>query len=752
MSATYDDDADDTKAKAKGKKAAEAEADLIADAKDLYRVAEETWQQNRRDFLEDIKFARLEEQWPEKIKRDRELDGRPCLTLNQLHAFIFQVVNDARQNRPSIDVHPVSGGADPKTAEFFNGLIRHIQQSSDADVAFDTAVDAAVSGGFGFFRINTAYGCDDNFEKDLVFEQIADAAAVYPDPHSTKADSSDWNDCFIIDEMSKKAWEKRWPEKDCISFDTEVFSHRDVADEEMLTYAEHWSREEVLRTIVSLTAADTDMAAGAPDIHAQAQAVMDDQPQGDALIVGMDVYTEHRDLFDALGMTIQGQREVKSYKVTQRLLSGSEVLETVEWAGTYIPIVPVWGELLTVEGKRHLRSLVRGAKDAQRMYNYWSTCSTELVALAPKAPFIGKTGQFVTDAAKWATANTTPYSYIEYDTPVDGNDTGPPQRQPFAGVPAGAVQQTEQAQQNIMSIIGVYKSSLGAQSNEESGVAINARDAQADTGTFHFRDNLNRAIRHAGRILLDLIPKVYSTPRILRILGTDGKAQMVPVNQPVPVTDPKTGQPQMQQDPQTLELVAITHVLDLTAGKYDLVVKTGPNFASQREQLVSLLMELIRSDRELAPLVMDLIVKNFDIPDADEIVQRLQAQGPQSPALKQARDVIQKGGAQIQALQAEIAKLKADRDYKGRELEIKAFGAETDRLQAIVPEGDPAAVDPAQMAQLVMTSLFHIMQSPDIFEAAQNGAGPEDLTALLMAKMGQGASPDAPAPGLPQAA
>jgi hypothetical protein len=202
--------------------------------------------------------------------------------------------------------------------------------------------------------------------------------------------------------------------------------------------------------------------------------------------------------------------------------------------------MPVYGDEVMVDGKRYFRSLIRDAKDPQRMFNYWRTTTTELVALAPKAPFIGKKGTFKTDAAKWATANTQSHSVIEFDSEM-------PQRQPFAGVPAGALQEALNSSDDMKSIMGIYDASLGARSNETSGKAIMARQREGDVSTFHFLDNMSRAIRHAGRIIIDLIPHIYQNDRIVRVLGEDGTPSQAPLGQPVPVKD-EQGQPVMNQE------------------------------------------------------------------------------------------------------------------------------------------------------------------------------------------------------------
>jgi hypothetical protein len=531
--------------------------------------------------------------------------------------------------------------------------------------------------------------------------------------------------------MPKKAFEERWPKAECVSFDaTSYVKRKEVSDEEMIQVAEWWTRKKGVRTITAVSPPDMNQAMAMPDASAQALQLVSDQ-----MIVSMDVLEANKALFQALGMAPVGKtRDVETWKVTQRICSGAEVLEVVDWAGTYIPIVPVYGEEVFVEGVRHLRSMVRDAKDPQRMLNYWRTVSTELVALAPKTPFIGAVGSFDTDAKKWAAANTETHAYIEYD---QVNGAPPPQRQPFAGVPAGAVNEANTAGEDIMSIVGIYKASLGASSNEDSGVAINARDRQADTGTFHFIDNLSRAIRHAGRILVDLIPHVYSTARVLRIIHPDGEAGMVKVNQPVAVND-NQGKPLQQRNPQTGELEAVTKIYDLTVGKYDLTVSSGPSFATQRQESASQMIELIRAYPAAAPVIGDLLAKNLDWPGAEEISDRLKSLLPaalqgENPEVAKAKEVIQQGAQQIQALKQEIGRLKGDQANDARELDIKAYDAETDRLKAIAPQGAPA--DPMQMAQVVMTSLLHIVNSPDILGAMAAGAQPPELAAMLAQRM-----------------
>jgi len=614
--------------------------DIIKEAREAFERAADAEAENRRDALDDLRFARLGEQWPEKVKRERELEGRPCLTINRLPAFIRQVVNDARQNKPAIAVHPVDDAADPETAEVFNGLIRHIEQSSDAEVAYDTALDFAVTCGIGYFRINTRYAADDGFDQDIAIERVANPFSIYGDPEGAAADSSDWNTAFVVDSLPRAAFAGRWKGADAVDWAADEGGGPHEGDR--VTVAEYWRRERVTRTILALS---------------------------DGQVVDEGVYKAQKAMFDALGVKVVGRpRAVASHKVTQRILSGAEVLETVDWAGRFIPIVPVYGEELMVDGRRRLRSLVRDAKDPQRMFNYWRTASTELVALAPKAPFIGRKGAFETDSAKWATANTQSHAYIEYD------GVEPPMRQGFAGVPAGALQEALNASDDMKAIMGLFDASLGARSNEISGRAIMARQREGDVSTFHYIDNLSRAIRHAGRILLDLIPKAYGTARVVRVLGPDGSARSVGVGQ----GDPAGPLRKMEK------------IYDLAAGKYDLTVRSGPSFTSRREEAATQMIELIRAYPAAAPVIGDLLAKNLDWPGADEIAGRLAAllppqarAGAASPEIEAAKAQLGKLAQALAAARAEVAALKQDRTHEARKLEIDAFEAETNRLRAM---------------------------------------------------------------------
>lgn len=600
-----------------------ADDDKLAQGRRTFTLAQDAETDNRGTYEDDVSFARHEEQWPSKILKQREDEGRPTLTISKMNAFIRQVVNDARQNKPSIKVHPADSGADPETAEVINGLIRNIEYTSNADTAYDTAMECAVSGGFGYWRIGLDYAYEDSFDMDLSIERIANPLSVYGDPYSTAADSSDWMDAFVVDVMSKDQFQAKHGKTKTVSdWDDSSWGEEGWRVGNDVTVAEWWHREQA---------------------EIKVQQFLNVQ-NGEVQTYTEDAIKASEDLqlfIQAKLLEFKRERMAKTYRVTQNTMTGAEVLSEVKWAGCYIPIVPVYGDEYNIKGKRYFRSLIHSAKDAQRQFNYWRSAATELVALAPRVPWIGPRGAFDSDIDKWNTANTQSHAFMEYDKGVA------PTRIPLdSGVAAGALQEALNASDDMKSVIGLYDASLGAKSNETSGRAIMARQREGDVSTFHFTDNLNRAIRHTGRILIDLIPHVYSGERIIRVMGEDGKPENKQLNKEYQQTDPKTGQPVMA-------------LHDLSAGKYDLTVTTGPSFTTRREEAAFQMTEMMRALPASAPILGKHLAKNLDWPGADEIAEELEQMGqPQIPPELQQQ--IEEGQAEIARLTEENQKLKTD--------------------------------------------------------------------------------------------
>ena len=582
---------------------------ILDEALERFEESERVSSENRKDYEDDTRFAALSDQWPDKYRTEREQEGRPCLTINKVKPFIRQVVNESRQNKPGIKVSPVDNGADENTAEVISGIIRSVERNgSGAEVAYDTAIEHAVTGGFGFFRVAIDYAHDDTFDMEAKIERIPNPLMVHYDVNSTASDSSDWDYAFVSDFLTEHEFKTRYPKADPVDFrgsDGDLLEN--WTQDESVRVAEYWQRIEKKRQLFRLS---NGMVVREDDIPKIATAFFE------AGGVDLGGQVDDDDLaamyLSAIGAEIEGNRTVTYFDVKRRVINGVEVLLEDDWPGSTIPICPVWGEEVFLDGRRHFRSMIRDAKDPQQMFNFWRSATTELVALAPRAPFIVAKGSIPPESrGKWETANTRSHAYLEYMP-----DAGPmPQRQQFASVPAGALQEALNASDDMKAITGIYDSSLGARSNETSGRAILARQRESDVSNFHFIDNLNRAIRCAGKILVEIIPSVYTPREAIRILGEDSKEKVIRLTQEgdVAYQEGIGGQPPLY---------------NLAVGKYDVDVESGPSYATQREESREFLLEIMKSIPGAAPLIGDKVMELMDFQGADEIAKRLKAALP----------------------------------------------------------------------------------------------------------------------------
>lgn len=569
---------------------------IVDEAREFFARARDADAKNRLEAIDDLKFVHGE-QWPEAIKRERERDGRPTLTINKLPQFCKQVINDIRQNRPQIKVRAVDDVADIKTADVYNGLIRNIEANSGADMAYDTASEYAVKAGIGFFRITTAYTDDDMFDQDIVIKPIRNPFTVYLDPTSVLPDYSDQKRCIVTERMQKDKFEAQYPNAISEWEEESTGESGDSwCDDETVRVAEFWCVEEEPATLCLLSDGST------------------------VSLKKGEKYKAFEKQLAAKGMQCLKTREVKQRSVTQYIVTGKELLETNKWAGKYIPIFPVVGEEYYVEGERKRKSLIRDAKDAQRMYNYWRSASTEQVALAPKSAYIAADDAIAGYEAEWSNANVKNQAYLRYKS-----GTERPTRDPMPEPSQAMIAEITGADQDLYSTTGIYPANLGQKGPETSGRAILARQKEGDVSTFHFQDNLTRAIRFAGRVLVDLIPRIYDTARVIRVLNFDGTSRMVQINQEY--LDPASGS-------------ILKH--DLAAGKYDVQVDVGPSYTTQRQEAAESMMEAAQMNPQLMQIAGDILVKSMDWPHAEEIADRI----------KQAQQQAQQGGQEPPEIQA----------------------------------------------------------------------------------------------------
>ncbi|MEO5329954.1 MAG: hypothetical protein H7829_17120 [Magnetococcus sp. THC-1_WYH] len=595
------------------------EESIIEEAMERFKEAKGGCDPLRQIAADDIRFARLGDQWTiggKDIAAERRAEGKPALVINRMPAFIRRVVNDGRQNKPAIKISPVDSGADPDTAEVIEGLIRSIERNgAGAELAYDTALDNAVSGGFGFFRVVIDYAHPDSFDLECRIERIPNPMMVHWDPNSTMFDSSDWEFAFVSEMLTEDEFERKYPNAEKNSWESSTGDAWN--DDDLIRVAEYWTREREERTIIEYVAEDGGIQVLReellPDLGRQMldAAGLESDGKSDEDLTNMFI-TLHR-------LTEKRRRKSTYHKVMRRVITSSTVLEVDEWPGSMIPICPVWGEEVYSDGKRHFRSMIADAKDPQRMFNLWRSISMEAAAMTPRTPFLVEEGALPRNSVelgKWKTSNQRTFPYLLY-----ASGAAMPQRQPGPSIPAGFVQEAINAAEDIKTITGIYDPALGAKSNETSGVAISARQRESDQSTFHFVDNLNRAIRHCGRILVEIIPSVYGPRQTIRILGEDSTEKVIRLGR-------REGGAKMEgvggEEP----------LYDLSVGKYDVSISTGPSYASQREAARETLIEIMSRVPAAAPLIGDILVQHLDFVGADKLAERLRLLLP--PQIQQA--------------------------------------------------------------------------------------------------------------------
>ena len=675
-------------------------ASVLATARSRLDMAMSALSESREDEIDDLKFYAGSPdnhwQWPADVLATRgavqgqTINARPCLTINKLPQHVRQVTNDQRQNRPGAKVIPVDDKADVQVADIFNGMIRHIEYISDADVAYDTACENQVSYGEGYLRLLTEY-CDDNtFDQDIKIGRIRNSFSVYMDPMIQDPTGADAKYCFITEDLTREEYERQYPDASPVT----TLQSLGVGDQSI----SNWLNEDTIRVAdyyyIDYDRATLNLYPG--NITAFANSPEDKQLKA---IYGKPKRT----------------READRQKVKYCKINGYEILEERDWAGKYIPVIRIVGNEFEVDGRLYVSGLVRNAKDAQRMYNYWVSQEAEMLALAPKAPFIGYGGQFEGYEDKWKTANTTNWPYLEVNPDVtdgQGSALPLPQRAQPPMASSGLLQAKSGASEDIKSTTGQYNASLGMGSNERSGRAILARQREGDVGTYHYGDNLARGVRHVARQLVDLIPKIYDTQRIARIIGEDGETKMVKIN-------PEQAEPVNKiVDEQG---IVMEKIYNPSVGKYDVVATTGPGYATKRQEALEAMAQLLQGNPQLWAVAGDLFVKNMDWPGAQEMAKRfaktidpkLMSDGEDNPELQAAQQQMQAMGQEMEQMHQMLQNVgksieMQDMQRKDYEAEIKAYQAETQRISAV-----QAGMTEQQIQDIAMGVVAAAMESND---------------------------------------
>lgn len=683
------------------------DAEVLREARHRFTRCVEWESMTRQNQLNDIKFAEGDSyncwQWDQTVRTDR--GNRPSLTHNKVRQHNLMIVNDARQNKAQIKYTPTGDNATYEAAQVMQGLARRIEYQSKAVDAYSTAVWHQVQSGIGYVRIVTEYQDDDGFDQEIFIRRVNDPRTIYMDPDAQDYDKADMRYCFVFIDVPRDQFEGeygRWDQPEPALDNT----HDNWVTRDHVRIAEYWRRNE-----------DEDW------LHLM---------NNGAVLRESELGEDER---DAVRRSSVQRRLTRESTVEWFKIVGNRIDEHNEWAGKYIPIVPCIGEETVIDGKMDRKGHTRSQIDAQRIYNYWASSAVEQVALQPKIPYIADVRAIESQEHYWRNANTHNYAVLPYNGVDDaGQPIPPPARSPAPEMSQAYIQGMMISRQDLLDVTGQYQAELGMPSNERSGVAIQQRQRQGDTATYHYIDNQAKMIRQVGRILLDLIPKIYDTTRAVKIMGFDDSEQDVVLapnhrlcHQQVQMT-PMGPQPvtadQQEQMRRGQKLQGICTIFNPSMGRYDVEADVGPSFGTQRQEAANAFAQIMMQNPQAFQVVGDFWAENSDFPGAEELADRLRrglppqyAPGP-SPQVMQlqqalqqttqtAQQTLQTADAHIATLNAEVVRLREELDDKRQQTLINDYKAETDRLKAV------GAIDPMSL-QIIVRQMVQDMLRTDL--------------------------------------
>jgi hypothetical protein len=693
---------------------------VLKQAKDDFRIDIDYAHQARRNFLEDIKFANADayngHQWPNDIRRNRDIDERPCLTINKTRQHNLMIVNDSKKNKPAIKIRATGNGATFESASMYNAIMRNIEYRSNATAAYDTASTFQVNGGIGYLRVITRYVNEDSFDQEPIIVRVNDPLNVVLDSNAKEADKSDMTRCFLFEDMAKEDFESKYPE-----YKEEAAAQNAVSDNAGWISKDHVRTCEYFRKV---SKKDTLFA-------------YNDKKSGQTIFLRKSVLEKAPELLEQVKSDPRTKsRETTTDTIEWYFIVGNKIVDEATWPGKYIPIVPVIGEETVIDGIMDLKGHTRALLDPQRIYNYWSSAAVEYGALQGKTPWKAPAEAIEGYETYWETANKVNHSVLPYNGLNDaGEKIAAPERvEPPVAAPV-ALTGMQIAQGEFMMASGQYQDSMGERSNERSGKAINERQRQGDTATYHFIDNLAIAIRQVGKILLDLIPKLYDTKRIMRIMAEDGVDFELEI-------DPQAQQvyaKRMQHDG-----VTATHILNPSVGQYEVEADIGPSWGTKREEAFNALTLILTQAPQLTSIIGDLLLKSSDFDLSDEAASRLRRMVPKqalgegpTPSEMQAQQQLQQTMQLLQKTMEELSREKLKgHDRSGKHV-IDSYKAFTERLKVFLDDKARAAeaIDPNEIKALVSQTM------QESLDAHLGSEAESDLAESIGSSPANGATP-----------
>ena len=675
---------------------------IVEEAKERYETAKTAYSASRTQSIEDTKFYLGDSdngwQWPQNIALQRStIERRPCLTINITAQHVNQIVNTIRENPPTGKVMPVDDYADKKTAEILSDLIRNTQSTSNSNDIHNIAIEHAIAGGEGYWRVVTEYESESSFDQVIKIKPILDPGMVYIDPFTKELDKSDAEWGFVFEDLTKDECNRLWPDIDVKSWTDDKV--RGWVKEDTVRVADYYCVEFIDDTLYQL-----------PDGTAEFESKLPPE-----ILVQLKELVADGEL-----RTRPSKR--KQWKIHKLVGNHDEPIETTDWVGSILPIVQVIGKELMVNGEVIKKGLVRDLKDPARMVNYAYSATVESIALQNKIPYIAPADAIEGYEQKWDQANTQNLAYLPYNHVDDaGNPIPKPERQQPAILPTAQIQLLQLSVEQMRAASGQQAANFGNRSEASSGIGIQRLKMQGEVATYHFIDALNRALKYEIRILLELIcsGKIIDTKRVVRVMGIDGEAKQATL-------DPNNQS--AYQEHAGINQEDIQKIFNPTIGTYDVVIETGPSFMTKRLEGSQQLSQMATGNPQMMQVAGDLIMKSMDVPYADQIAERMKKMLPPQlqdekpgdvpPQIKQAMDMasqhIQQQDQMIAEMQEAIKQAKDKEEDSERKLDIEAYKAETERMVKLAP-----AITPEQVQALVMQTMSQMIQQPPLYESEQ---------------------------------
>ena len=563
-----------------------SDKDIVSEARERFDRAKSFYSPQRILSVEDTRFAMGDSdngwQWPDLISRDRVNNQRVMLTVNTTAQHCNQIINEIRQNRPACKVSPVDNGADKKTADILGGLIRNIQSESSADDAHDVAAEHSIYGGEGYWRIITEFESETSFRQVIRVKPLTNPCRVYIDPDARELDRSDAEWAFVFEDCNIKAFKREYPDIDPSSW---IDDKRGWMDGDTFVRAEYYYTRYKADKLCLLADGKTAMKSQLP-----------------------------------FGAIVTKERDTKVKTWNHCIIVGGhdQPLDKTVWPGQYMPIMTVVGKELNVNGEIVRKGIVRDLKDSARIVNYAYSETVQALALQNKIPYLAASEAIAGYENEWQNANVSNDAYLPFNAYDESGQQLPvPKHQEPAVLPAAQIQLLELSLSNMRGASGQQNANFGIKSEAQSGIGIQRLKVQGEIATFHFPDNLARALKYESKALLDLIPRVMTQEQVVRILGIDGTSEMATMDPNLPVAYHEM---MTEED--------VHKIFNPGIGIYDVSIDTGPSFQTQRQESAAILGELAKSDPTLMQRAGDIIVRSLDFQDADKLAERLEKMLP----------------------------------------------------------------------------------------------------------------------------